>query len=263
MLNGEIVADDNGDPVVGRWESIIDPATWRAIDAIMAERKGRIVGPDGANGNVLPVDFAEHRYLLSGILRCGKSKDTGAACNAPMRARRFGGDSEKYHYVCPPKSQGGCSGIGRHGPRVDEYISEAVLAKLEERSMRVLEGAGEWPGAEQLAACQRQLDELGQEWRAGGMSNEFFFSNVRHLEQRIGQLRAEEKQHELRTKRRSIDVEEVRRRWYAPEEDGGFDIAQKRAYVREALHAVIVHPTATQGRTPFDPDLLEPVWRED
>jgi DNA invertase Pin-like site-specific DNA recombinase len=263
MLNGEIVTDDEGVPVVGRWEPIVDPATWQAIDAIMSQRKGRIVGPNGTLGNLLPVDFAEHRYLLSGILRCGRPKDGVAICNVPLRARRFDGDSEKYHYVCPPKSQGGCSGIGRHGPRVDEYVSEAVLAKLEERSMRVVDGEGKWPGIEQLATCQQQLDQLGREWRAGGVSNEFFFSNVRHLEHRIGQLRAEEKQHELRIKRRSVDVEEIRRRWYAPEGDGGFDIMQKRAYIREAVHAVIVHPTATQGRTPFDPDLLEPVWRED
>jgi hypothetical protein len=46
-------------------------------------------------------------------------------------------------------------------------------------------------------------------------------------------------------------------------EDGGFDIMQKRSLIREALHAVIVYPTASRGRTPFNPDLLEPVWRED
>lgn len=263
-LNGEVVVDDDGEPVVGRWEPIIEPATWRAIDAIMKQRKGRAVGPDG-NRFALATDFAEHRYLLSGILRCGKPRTDGGICNAPLRAKRGGKHARPghYEYTCPAKSQGGCAGIGRDGPKVDEHVSEAVLAKLEQRKMRAAVGAGEWPGAEQLADSQRKLEELGREWRAGGLSNEFFFSNVRQLEQEIAQLRAEQSRHDLRAKRRSVDIAEVRRRWYATEEEGGFDVMQKRSLIREALHAVIVYPTKTQGRTPFDPNLLEPIWRDD
>ncbi len=37
---------------------------------------------------------------------------------------------------------------------------------------------------------------------------------------------------------------------------------RKRAYIHEALHAVIVHPNG-RGRSSFNPDLLEPIWRED
>jgi hypothetical protein len=58
------------------------------------------------------------------------------------------------------------------------------------------------------------------------------------------------------------DVAEIRRRWFLAEQDGGLPISTKRTYVREALHAVIVHP-AGKGRKDFDPDLLEPIWRED
>jgi hypothetical protein len=39
-------------------------------------------------------------------------------------------------------------------------------------------------------------------------------------------------------------------------------MSTKRTYVREALHAVIVRP-AGRGRTAFNPDLLDPVWREE
>jgi uncharacterized protein YmfQ (DUF2313 family) len=121
----------------------------------------------------------------------------------------------------------------------------------------------EWTGAGELASCQRQLDELGRQWRSGGISNEFFFANVRQLEKEISRLRAEQARHAVHTQRRSLNVEDIRRRWYASDDDGGFDVMQKRAYIREALHAVIIHPTRTQGRTPFNPDLLEPIWRED
>jgi DNA invertase Pin-like site-specific DNA recombinase len=260
-LHGEIVKDDNGQPIVGEWKPIIDPDTWQAIDAIMSARKGRKVSPDGTIGDVLTADFAEHKYLLSGILRCGKPKADGALCYAPLRARRVGGPNNVYHYVCPPKAQGGCAGIGRDGRKTDEYISEAVLAKLEQREMQAV-GEEQWAGEPELEATQRQLDDLGREWRAGGISNEFFFTNVRHLEEKLARLRAGQGRHAAQRKRRSLDIEDVRRRWYAAEEDGGFDVAQKRAYVREALHAVIVHP-GRPGRAPFNPDLLQPIWRED
>src|SRR4030095_8497235 len=127
-LNGEIVKDDDGQPVVGAWEPIIDAATWQSIEAIVQSRKGRSVGPDGAPGDVLTADFAKHRYLLSGIARCGKPKADGSLCGAPLRARWFGGKNRVFHYICQPKSQGGCAGICRRGDECDEYISEMVLA---------------------------------------------------------------------------------------------------------------------------------------
>jgi hypothetical protein len=256
------VKDDAGNPVVGKWEPIVEPDVWKSIHAIMTARQGRKVGPDGSIGDLLAADHFEHRYLLSGILRCGKPKRDGSICNVPLRARWVGGKNDIYHYICPPKTQGGCSGIGRDGAKTDEYLSEMVLAKLEEREMRAVH-TEEWAGAAELETCQRQLDELSREWRAGGISNEFFFANVRQLEQKASELRADQARYVAHARRRNLDIEDVRRRWYAAEDQGGFDVMQKRAYIREALHAVIVHPTASQGRTPFNPDLLEPVWRED
>jgi hypothetical protein len=112
-----------------------------------------------------------------------------------------------------------------------------------------------------MRATQARLDELGRVWRAGGLSNEFFFSNVRDLEDTLSRLRAAQSRHLATQKRRAIDIETLRRRWFTSDQEDGLDVAQKRAYIREALHAVIVHP-AKVGRAKFNPDLLEPVWRE-
>jgi hypothetical protein len=57
-------------------------------------------------------------------------------------------------------------------------------------------------------------------------------------------------------------VTDIRRRWYSDTDEDRLDLSQKRTYIREALHTVIVHP-AGKGRRPFNPDLLEPIWRED
>jgi DNA invertase Pin-like site-specific DNA recombinase len=261
-LHGEIVTGDDGQPVAGAWTPVVDVQTWQAIDAIVQARKSRSVGPSGDTGAFLAADFAEHRYLLSGIVRCGKPKADGSLCGCAMRARRFRGKEGFFHYICQPKAQGGCAGVGRDGPKVDEYVSEMALAKLEEREMRAVDIDG-WDGADELNRCQGRLDELGREWRAGGISNAFFFANVRKLEEQFSRLRLEERRYAARARRRTVDVDDIRRRWYASPEDGGFDIMQKRAYIREALYAVIVHPVHRRGRAAFDPGLLEPIWRDD
>jgi hypothetical protein len=259
-LHGEIVKDDNGQPVIGAWQSIVDVDTWLSINAIVSSRKNRKVYPDGSVGDALAADFAEHRHLLSGIVRCGKPKADGSLCGAPLRARWYGA-TNVLHYSCQPRRQGGCAGISRRGRECDLYVSELVLAKLEQREL-LAPAHSAWDGEADLVQTQAQLDELGREWRAGGISNDFFFRNVRDLEDRLARLRAAQGRHAATLRRRVLDIEDVRRRWYADEADGGLDIMQKRALIREALHAVIVHP-AKVGRGRMDPNLLEPVWRED
>jgi hypothetical protein len=58
---------------------------------------------------------------------------------------------------------------------------------------------------------------------------------------------------------------DIRRRWYSETDDDRLDLSQKRAYVREALLTVIIHPAGrgNGSRNRFNPDLLEPIWRED
>jgi hypothetical protein len=60
----------------------------------------------------------------------------------------------------------------------------------------------------------------------------------------------------------ATDMTVLRERWYRAEEDGGLPISLKRAYLREALHAVIVHAAGGGRKRAFNPDLLEPIWRE-
>jgi DNA invertase Pin-like site-specific DNA recombinase len=254
-MGGELVTDEHGVPVVGQWEPIVDTETWLAVDATMRARKGRAVGSDGVAGALLPVDVREFRYLLSGILRCGKPKPDGGVCNAAMRVmdRRKNG---RHIYQCVPRAHGGCSGVARHGPKTDEYVSEAVLAKLEERTARSTV-ATPWTGQAALDEVQQRLDELGRSWRSGVVTSELFFANVGPLEDERARLRNEQSRHAVSVQRRVTNVEDIRRRWYA----GELDIPQKRVYIREALHAVVVLP-AGRGRAPFNPDLLVPIWRE-
>jgi hypothetical protein len=54
------------------------------------------------------------------------------------------------------------------------YVSEAVLAKLEEAQF-ASPAAGEWEGEAEYKAVQDQLNELTAQWNAQKISNELFF----------------------------------------------------------------------------------------
>lgn len=264
QIKGELVRDIEGNPVVGQWEPIVSPEQWMAVKNLFDARKGHYVYQDGRIGPLLARDFREPNYLLTGILRCGRIKPDGSRCNASLRVTHSK-DCVQHIYVCPTKTVGGCGSLGRRGDMVDLYVSETVLAKLEEAEISASAEPAEWTGKQEYEDTKSRLEELRNQWAAGNISNELFFSVAPDLEKRISRLRAEGQSFtaasERRLARSATDVTEIRRRWYLSEEDGGLPLSTKRTYIREALHAVIIYPSGG-GRKPFNPDLLEPVWRE-
>ncbi|MGW0058959.1 recombinase family protein [Streptosporangium sandarakinum] len=262
--NGELVRDASGNPVVGQWEPIVSPEQWMAVKNLFDARKGHYVYRDGRVGHILSQDFRDPKYLLTGFLRCGRPKPDGTPCNTSLRVTHSK-DCVQHIYICPGKTAGGCGGVGRRGDMVDLYISEAVLAKLEEVQLASTAESAEWTGEKEYEDAKSRLEELRTQWAAGNISNELFFSTAPDLEKRIARLRTEAQNFtaslQRRRSRSDTDVAEIRRRWYLAEEDGGLPLSVKRSYIREALHAVIIYPSGG-GRRPFNPDLLEPIWRE-
>lgn len=114
-----------------------------------------------------------------------------------------------------------------------------------------------WSGEADISRLEGKLATLRQQWTTDDISSSFFFTTVRHVEQDLQQLRNEQAKRNLRAVRAQRDFVDVRERWYG----GQLDLSQKRAYIREALHAVVVHPVGRGGRVPFNPDLLGLVWR--
>ncbi|MGW1027558.1 recombinase family protein [Streptomyces sp. NPDC002577] len=252
-LNGELVRDETGVPVIGLWDPIIAPKEWMAIDALFSSRVGPNIRADGS-----VTDYRTPHYLLTGILRCGKPREDGTICNAPLRVSaqaRLGGG---YLYQCPSREMGGCGGLGRNGAKVDEYITETLLAKLEERAAMKREEAEAWGGEEELSRLMLKQREMLQAWQNDQLSGELFFPENARMEKRIKELRADRTRHALRQQRAAEVTADVRARW----ESGQLDNAQKRALIREAMHAVIVLPVERRGRAPFNPGLLKIQWRE-
>lgn len=252
-INGDLVVTDDGEPVRGEWEPIATVEEWRAAVAIVDARRGFRVDREGAVADALPGDFRDHKFLLTGIVRCGKRRVDESDCGARLRVIHSK-DCVQHIYACPPKGNGGCGGVGRRGDMVDRYVSEAVLAKADERAAR-LRAPSEWSGAADLAAAEGKLRTLRQQWTADQISDALFFSMAGDLERRIAELRREQGRHSAHVMRSAATVD-VRERWHA----GELDLSQKRALIREMLHAVVIRPCG-RGRRAFDPSLLELVWR--
>lgn len=111
---------------------------------------------------------------------------------------------------------------------------------------------------EELDRLMVKQRKMLQAWQEDQVSDELFFPENHKMESRIKELRKERTQHALQVQRASVVTENIREQWYS----GKLDMAQKRALVREALHAVIVLPVGGGGRRPFNPDLLVPKWTE-
>ncbi|MGI5205969.1 recombinase family protein [Spirillospora sp. CA-108201] len=259
-IKGELVTDADGTPVSGEWEPIITPEQWRAISAIVRERTGHNVSRDGAVREPLARDHREHRYLLTGFLRCGRIKEDGTMCGMKLRAGKVT-TSSGHRYVCPAPGVGGCGRLGRRGDMVDSFISEAVIAKLEERAGEFKRAQGAWLGQAELDDREEQMRELRERFRQRRISNSLYFDMVEELEKDISRLRVERDRYSLAVERSAIDLTDIRRRWYSETDDDRLDLSRKRAYVRKCFVAIIVHPAGSG--TKFNPDLLEPVWRED
>jgi DNA invertase Pin-like site-specific DNA recombinase len=263
-LGGELVRDGGGKPVVGKWAAILTPEQWEAIRALFAARRGHFVGRDLAVGRAHPADYRDPVYLLSAIMRCGNTLPDGTRCNVPVRSNKKA-DAAHHTYTCRSKAEGGCGGVSRRGDLVDMFVSEAVLAKLEEAEFAPT-AAEEWEGQAEYAAVQEQLNELTAQWNAQKISNELFFRLAPAKEAEVHRLRGEKARHDAARAASQVEADttiaEIRRRWYLPENEGGLAISVKRAYIRKALHTVIIYP-AGKGNKKFDPDLLELIWRED
>ncbi|MBT2510280.1 recombinase family protein [Streptomyces sp. ISL-98] len=251
--NGELVRDANGVPLLGLWEPIVTPKEWMAIDAIFSARLGPNIKADGT-----VTDYRTPSYLLTGILRCGKPRNDGQICNAPLRATARPDLSGGYLYQCPGKEMGGCGGTGRNGAKIDEFITEAVLAKLEERAVKATRDDASWGDEEELNRLISKQRKMLQAWQADQISDELFFPESQKMETRVKELRADRTRRALSQQRTAEVTGDVRERWNS----GRLDLAQKRALIREALHAVIVLPVGGGGRRPFNPDLLVPKWRD-
>lgn len=206
------------------------------------------------------------KYLLSGLLRCGKVREDGKICNRQLVGTRLKDRSHPGEtvvvYRCPSIANGGCGGIQRRADNLEKLIEDALFANLAARAPRVPVSV-EVPVS--VSEDQRKLDEsiqrlarMRQEYATGegDVSDETFFTTVPLLEANIRKLKkavkdaaaAQEENAPLRT------ADQVRGEWKRA------DLAGKRGILGQYLHAVVVKP-AKRGRAMFDHNAIAPKWK--
>ncbi|MFD9569706.1 recombinase family protein [Streptomyces sp. NPDC059982] len=235
----------DGKPVTGTWPTIVTPEEWAACVETIEKRK-----QDRKNGEQQPHDTSD-KYLMSGIARCGK-------CSFALLANWYSKGTSSYEkygyrYACL-SNLGGCGGITRVGPPIEELVTEVFLAEVR-RSLGVVTKAEE-------------IDETKNDERLSEIETEIDEVNARRRERRISVGKAldlieelEKEQNELRRERRKLQASKVQREAASPDllkDWEGYSVSEKKQRLRQSIRAVMVHPAGRGKR--FDPELIEIVW---
>ncbi|GLW94794.1 recombinase family protein [Actinokineospora globicatena] len=239
----ETVLDPDGNPVIGQFDPILTVAEWEAVTAIIGAnaKSGR-----GTNARV---------YLLTGTLRCGKPDCEGKLRGQKAHQSRVK-DPNRFYYTCAAKQQGGCGGgVSIPGNETDEWVTAAIISKYElEAQRRSAQTEPEpWPQEAELAEVRADLDELSKARKDRRITAARYFAMLPDLEAQEQALLTDRTHWLARTAPNPTHAT-IREDWPT------YPLAHRRALVKEALAAILVHPA--NGRRGFTPDRLELIWRD-
>ena len=195
------------------------------------------------------------RYLLSGgLLRC-------SLCDSVLVSRPREDGTRRY--VCA-KGPGmpGCGGIAVLADPLEELIAEAVLYRLDTPELAAaLSGAtradAEADSAQASVAADRaQLEELAGAYGERQITFPEYLAARKPIEIRIeaGQRTVSRLTQTAAIEAYIGEASTLRSTW------AELPLTRQRAIVAAVLDRAIVRP-AVRGRTRFDPDRIEPVWR--
>jgi site-specific DNA recombinase len=227
---------------------IIGPAAWPAIitpqdrDRVLA-RMAEMVGTKRRT---------PRRYLLSGLLRCGRC--TGTLFASPRA------DTRRYVCLSGP-DHGGCGRITVTAVPVEEWLADTVLYRLDTPELadalagRAAAGERAIEQADALAADRAQMEELTDLYATKRIGATEWLRARRTIEERI----RDSERHLSRATRTEALIglhrgNELRNQWT------GLSLTRRAAIVRAVLDHATVGPGAS-GIQQFDPGRVEPVWR--
>ena len=231
--NGEVV----GSAV---WPAIISPEQHRQLVS-MFERK------------TSSSRRAPRKYLLSGLLRCGKCGGKLFSSARPAGRR----------YVCMSgPDHGGCGGIFVSAPPVEELIAEAVLYRLDSPAMAdALEGRAVADDRHaalsvELQSDQAQMDELSGLWGRKEISLQEWKAAREPIEDRIFKTK---RQLDQLTGDNSLtglvgNGSALRNEWAT------LNLTRQHAIVRAVLDFATVNPVEPGGNRAFNPNRVSPTW---
>lgn len=222
-LNGSLLTDDAGAPVLGAWEAICTPQEWATLT-------GRWTPIKSLGGNR---HTERRKYLLSGVIRCGKC---GKGMCGTVRSGREG-----WVYKCPAKDRGGCGGTQRNGPRLDEFVMTYVAELLPEKGVRP---SATHPVCRALEDAQHRLSETTSAYAAGKMTSDTFYKLLPALEAAVTDLKRRQPRARL-----ALVTKNIKKAW------ADLPLPTRRIVIREYISAVEVLPLDVP-RHGWEPDKI-------
>ena len=229
---------------------VIGAGTWQPIiTAEQGERLRRLLLDPARRTN-----RSARRYLLSGMLRCGK-------CGKPLYSAPRAG-VRRYACVSGPDSRG-CGGVVIAAEMLEAFIAQAVLFRLDSPAMHeALTGTGPDEEATRTLANDiesdtARLDDLATTWADGVISKAEWLKARGRIEQR---LEANRRAFARLTHRDAVADyigrgHELRTQW------DGLNLSRQVAIVKAVLDHATILPAAHPGRRGLDPNRVEPTWR--
>lgn len=235
VYKGEIVGE-------ATWPAIIDRPTWDRLAARVASR---------ARG---PGQSKTSKYLLQQVLRCSR-------CGEKMNGAPTAG---KPRYRCQKRpGTASCGGVSINAEPLDELIVKMVLYRLDSPAVKdALAGrtappdAGVNAASEAILANERRLEEAREMFALGEIDRKDLVAIRRTVEAELDKLR--------RTLVRTEQAITLAKFVDEGQDLGAMwdDLPQgrKQQILRALIDRVVISP-ALRGRTRFDPDRAEVIWR--
>ena len=228
---------------------VVGPAVWEAI--ITEQERARVLARMAAakvSGRRPP-----RRYLLSGLLRCGRCGNT-LYSSARKTSRR---------YVClSGPDHGGCGRLTIVAGPLEELVTAAVLYRLDTPELadalagRAAQDEQAAALADAVAADREQLDELARLYAERAIPAREWLAARNPIEERV---QAGEKRLGRMTRSETLtglvgNAERLRGEW------AELNLTRQHAIITAVLDHVVISP-GVSGAREVDPDRADPVWR--
>lgn len=238
VFRKEILKDEDGSFVMGKWDAPLSIDTWRAVTAVLDERLEENRSKHGTHSYSL-------RSILSGVLRCG---DCGTKMNAS--------GSTKKRYKCS-REAGGCGNVTISRLPVEEAVKGLVTDVLIKNSAEkeAEQEQPKWEGADELALLEQEFKELHDLWKSGTIKTTTYVIGREELEGKIDRLKGE----------RAVTLARpIQAFTYDVIKDGWDDLSVERArsVILSILSAVMVAKGQSNGQRVIDHGRLTPVFKQ-
>lgn len=248
-----VLFDEEGRPLLGCWEQVIEPRDWSQVQfELQLRRQKRGLPP----GKQRPAVAAKHE--LTGVLTCGKC--TRGLVNSPKT--KNSGRS----YRCPVPAFGGCAGTSIAADVTETAVSaafEAFLTKQFHEADLPASPSGDPVELHQKLAAEldRKRDLIGR-WSAGsleetGLTEEDYFTMLVALNRKVSRLQAEITVRDSEGPSQ-VPLEDLLRSWH------GGTAQQRRTILKHYLHEIRVLAPVAAAELDLTQRIqarLEPRWK--